>query len=175
VTASLRLTVLVDTEFPSTDLRGTPLLSKERGADRLAAALAELGHDAAAVEAPLAAAPVGWVLYFGVDPEEALRRCGSRQHAVRHRMAIMDQDRVTAGELIRELNVPLVVTTRSYGNWLRDSRTAVQIVAKPALARSLDIPLPVEEMVEPFLQFTVPGLPLPAGIVRSCVAGECSR
>jgi len=46
--------VLVDTESPATDSRGFPLLSCERDADRLAAALVTLGHDVLVREAPLA-------------------------------------------------------------------------------------------------------------------------
>ena len=81
---ALDLTVLVDSELPATDLEGKPLLSRERGADRLAAALAELGHEVMSEERPLATvAPGRWVLYFGADPAEALLRCGARRGSPR--------------------------------------------------------------------------------------------
>lgn len=168
---AVRFTVLVDTELPATDLQGNPLLSQERGADRLATAIAAIGYEASVNEAPLAAAPPdGWVLYFGADPAEALRRCGSQREAVRRRLAIIDQDRVTAAELMQELAVPFVVTSRSYRNWLQDSVSCAQVVAPPTLARTLGIVLPPEALADPFVRFTVVGVPLPEGIARSCEA-----
>ena len=168
---TVRFTVLVDTELPGTDLQGNALLSHERGADRLGAAIAGLGYEASVIEAPLAeAAPDRWVLYFGADPAEGLRRCRSQQEAVRQRLAIIDQDRVTAAELMQELSVPFVVTSRSYRNWLQDSVTYAQVVAPPALARLLGIALPPEDLADPFVCFTVVGVPLPEGIIRTCEA-----
>lgn len=166
-----RFTVLVDTELPGTDMKGNPLLSQERGADRLATAIAALGHEVCVTEAPLAAvSPDGWVLYFGADPEEALHRCGSQREAVRRRLAIIDQDRVTAAELIQQLAVPFVVTSRSYHNWLQNPVSYAQVVAPPTLARALGIVLPPEAVADPFVSFAVVGVPLPEGIARSCEA-----
>ncbi|MGH9326229.1 MAG: hypothetical protein ACRD2B_06015 [Terriglobia bacterium] len=168
---TVRFTILVDTELPATDMQGNLLLSQERGADRLATAIAALGYEVSVSESPLAAAPPdGWLLYFGADPAEAFDRCGSEREAVRRRLAIIDQDRVTARELMQELAVPFVVTSSSYSSWLRNSVSYAQVVAPPALARNLGIVLPPEDLAEPFVRFSVVGIPLPEGIARSCLA-----
>lgn len=168
---TVRFTVLLDTELPATDLQGNPLLSQARGADRLATAVAALGYKVSVNEAPLAAALLdGWVLYFGADPAEALDRCGSKRDVVRRRLVIIDQDRVTAGELMQQLDVAFVVTSRSYHNWLQNPVSYAQVVAPPALARSLGIVLPPDDLAEPFVRFTVVGMSLPEGIVRTCEA-----
>jgi hypothetical protein len=173
MTKTLRFLVLVDTEMPATDLHGTPLLAKERGADRLAAALTELGQDVVLTEAPLASAPPDrWVLYFGGDPSEALNRCGPRGQAVKARLVILDEDRVTAGELMQSPGPALVVTYRSFRNWLRDARTYAQVCGLTEVARALGIDLSPEDVAKPYELFTIPGAPLPEGIARYCAAVE---
>jgi len=167
MTTQLRFAVLVDSEMPATDLVGAPLLSRERGADRLSAALAALGHDVTSEEVPLALAPPDrWVLYLGRDPEEALRRCGARRSQVEERLVIMDENRVSAAELMETLAVPLVVTSRSYRNWLSDTRTYAQVLGRPTAARALGIGLPIEDATKGYAEFAIPGVPLPEGIAR---------
>lgn len=170
MTNPLRLTVLVDSEIVATDLQGNPLRASERGADRLAAALAAAGCEVVTQEAPLASAPEGWLLYFAGDPEEALERCGARRAAVEPRLVIMDVDRVTAAELMESLNVPFVVTSRSFQNWLNNPQTWAQMIGRTQIARALRISLPVADAGEEYADFTVPGEPLPEGIARCCTA-----
>jgi len=171
VSVRLRFTVLVDLDLPARDLQGNPLLASERGADRLAAALTELGHDVVLLEAPLATvAPDRWILYFGCDPGEALARSGARRSTIRNRLIIVDEDRVTAGELTEAVAPALVVTSRSFRNWLNNSRAEAQVFKRTAVAHALKIVLPHEDMVARCSLFTIRGAPLPEGIGRYCVA-----
>jgi hypothetical protein len=173
MTKSPGFAVLVDSESPATDLEGKPLLSRERGADRLAVALRAFGHDVVIQESPLAAAmPDRWLLYFGGDPAEALARCGPRRRATEARLIIIDEDRVTAGELMETLRVPLVVTSRSFRNWLRDLRTYAEVFGRTVTARALGIALPPDDAMQHHARFIIPGVPLPEGIARYCIASE---
>jgi hypothetical protein len=166
-------TVLVDSESPATDLQGKPLLSRERGADRLAVALRAFGHDVTSQESPLAAATPGrWLLYFGGDPTEALARCGPRRRATEARLIIMDEDRVSAGEFMDKLRVPLVVTSRSYRNWLRNMGAWAEVFGRTATARALGIALSPQDAMQHHAQFVIPDVPLPGGIARYCAASE---
>jgi len=160
--------VLVDTESPATDLRGVPLRSRERGADRLAAALATLGHDVLVREAPLAAAEADrWVVYFGGDPTDALAHCGVRRRALAARLIIVDESRVTAAELFAELRVPLVVTSRSFRNWLANANTQAEVMGRWSVARAMGIAVSRADARE---RFVISGVPLPDGIAHYCAA-----
>lgn len=173
MTEILSFTVLVDTEWPATDLQGKPLLSKERGADRLAAALTQLGHDVVIEEAPLATvAPGRWVLSFGGDPIKALTPGGTRREDVIARLVLMDENRVEAQELMEALEPALIVTSRAFQAWLHNSETPAQVFGRTAVARRLGIELPAEDLTERFALFTIPGLSLPEGIARYCAACE---
>lgn len=160
--------MLVDTESPATDLRGAPLRSRERGADRLAEALATLGHDVLVREAPLAAAEADrWVVYFGADPTDALAHCGVRRRTLAARLVIVDVDRVTAAELFAELRVPLVVTSRSFHNWLANANTPAEVMGRWAVARAMGTAVSRADARE---RFVVSGVPLPDGIAHYCAA-----
>lgn len=176
MTSPLRFTVLVDARRPATDGAGHPLLARERGADRLAAALAALGHAAAvresAVPDPL---PSGWILFLGADPEAWLRDQGPRRDDVVARLVLLDEDVVSARELSEALPVPLVVTSRSYRNWLSGGRSAAQVIGRPALALRLGILLSPADAALPCALFTVPDAPLPEGLARCCAEVERSR
>jgi hypothetical protein len=169
----LQITILVDSEMPATNMEGTPLLAQARGADRLAAALGGLGHDVLNEERPLAEiAPGRWVLYFGADPAQALIRCGTKRDLIKDRLVIMDEDRVSAGELLEILAVAFVVTSRSFRNWLDDPRTYVQVFGPVGILPSLGIVPQPANAADRYELFSIPGIPLPEGIVKCCAALE---
>ena len=175
-TNPLQLTVLVDPRRPATDGAGRPLLSRERGADRLTAALAALGHAVRLEETPLAGAPSqGWILYLGADPEEALRECGTGRDRVAARLVILDEDVVSGRELLDALAVPLVVTSRSYRNWLSNGNSPAQVLGRAPIALRLGIALPPEDAALPHVLFAVPGAPLPEGLARCCAEIDRAR
>jgi hypothetical protein len=176
MTKSLQFTALVDTEIVATDGFGSPLLAERRGALQLADSLKQAGHGVIVQEAPLAdAAPDRLILYFGGDVYEALERCASRADEIRNRLIVMDVDRVTAGEIAREIRPLAVITTRSFQNWLRDSNVYAQLFGLTSIALALKIDLDDEERSREYVDFVIPSIGLPGGIARYCSEAERNR
>ncbi|HEU0029703.1 MAG TPA: hypothetical protein VFQ53_03650 [Kofleriaceae bacterium] len=163
----MQFTVVVDNELFATDGFGRPLLAVDRGADRLAAALARSGHEATVVEGALATiAADAWLLYFGADPALALART-RRRRAVLKRLVLIDHDRVDARELVEELDVPFAVTSRSFRNWLDGERASAQVFGRVRLARELGALDPYDAHAR-YTMFSLRDEPLPDGIARCC-------
>lgn len=168
MTAPLRFALVADAVDPSRDGADRPLGAGDLGLDRLGDALRTRGHDVLVLDGALHAVPPGrWILHIGGDPPRALAACGDAVEQFRSRLALLDEDRVTASALITAMRPRFIVTSRSYRNWLADPRTGAEIVASPALIAALGVATPPGGPTE---RLRLDHAPLPDGIARCCAA-----